>query len=96
MGKLKFDNPLVKTIPWPPPPFPKRLKKKKQIGKFKNFIPMLKKLSMNIPLLEVLKKMSEYSKFMKAFVTKKRVVNCEDAGGLNYYNTITLWCRAQK
>ena len=38
-------------IPRPPPPFPQRLLKKTEDGKYQHFITMLKQLSMNVPLV---------------------------------------------
>ncbi|XP_070023332.1 uncharacterized protein [Nicotiana sylvestris] len=37
----------------------------------------MKSLSINVPLVEALKQMSGYAKFMKYLVTKKRSMNCE-------------------
>ena len=42
------------------------------------FISMLKKLSINVPLIEPLNKMHGYAKFMKEMMTKKRAVTFED------------------
>ena len=39
---------------------------------------MLKKLSINVPLVEALEQMPGYAKFMKDLVTKKRSVTFED------------------
>ncbi|KAK4737632.1 hypothetical protein R3W88_001329 [Solanum pinnatisectum] len=44
----------LQQIPRPPPPFPQRLKKKAEDGKFAKFITMMKQLSVNIPLVEAL------------------------------------------
>ena len=41
----------VVPIPRPPPPFPQRLVKKTEDGKYRRFITMFKKLSINIPLI---------------------------------------------
>ena len=40
--------------PRPPPPFPQRLVKKTEDGKYRRFITMLKQLSINVPLVEAL------------------------------------------
>ena len=42
----------IKVIPMPraPPPFPQRLVKKTEHGKYRRFITMLKHLSINVPL----------------------------------------------
>lgn len=64
-----------KPVPRSPPPFPRRLKKREEEGKFKQFLSILKQLSINIPLIEALKKMPSYAKYMKDLVTKKRTVS---------------------
>ena len=46
----------VIPMPRPPPPFPKRFVKKTEDGKYRRFITMLKQLSINVPLVEALKK----------------------------------------
>ncbi|XP_070029632.1 uncharacterized protein [Nicotiana sylvestris] len=43
----------------------------------KKFIDMMKRLSINMPLVEALEQMMGYTKFMKDLVTKKRSMNCE-------------------
>ena len=43
----------TKVLPMPrPPPFPKKLVKKTENGKYWRFITMLKKLSINVPLVQ--------------------------------------------
>ena len=65
-------------MPRPPPPFPQRLMKKTEDGKYRRFITMLKQLSINVPLVVALEQMPGYAKFMKDLVTKKRSVTFED------------------
>ena len=62
----------VTPMPRPQPPFPYRLVKHAEDGKYQHFITMLKKLSINVPLIEALEQMPCYTKFMKDMVTKKR------------------------
>ncbi|XP_070004553.1 uncharacterized protein [Nicotiana sylvestris] len=64
-------------IPRPPPPYPQRLAKKNGENQFKNFIDMMKSLSINVPLVEALEQMPGYAKFMEHLVKKKRSMNCE-------------------
>ena len=64
----------VTPMPKPPPPFPQRLVKKTEDGKYWHFITMLKQLSINVPLVEALEQMFGYAKFMKDLVTKKRLI----------------------
>ena len=68
----------VIPMPRPPPPFPQRIVKKTEDGKYRRFIAMLKQLSINVPLVEALKQMPGNAKFMKDLVTKKRLVTFED------------------
>ena len=63
---------MVTPMPRPPPLFPQRLVKNIEDGKYRRFITMLKKLSINVPLIEALEQMPGYAKFMKELVTKKR------------------------
>ena len=44
-------------MPRPPPPFPQRLVKETEDGKYRRFITMLKQLSVNVPLVEALEQM---------------------------------------
>ena len=60
----------VIPMPRPPPPFPSRLVKKTEDGKYRHFITMLKQLSINAPLVEPLEQMPGYAKFMKDLVRK--------------------------
>ncbi|KAL4385988.1 hypothetical protein GQ457_09G017520 [Hibiscus cannabinus] len=64
----------------PPPPFPQRLKKQKQDYQFKKFLDILKQVHINLPLVEALQQMSNYAKFLKDMVTrKKRIEEFETA-----------------
>ena len=65
-------------MPRPPHPFPQRLVKNTENGKYRRFITMLKQLSINVPLVETLEQMLGYAKFMNDLVTKKRSVTFED------------------
>nr|XP_016474235.1 PREDICTED: uncharacterized protein LOC107796032 [Nicotiana tabacum] len=64
-------------LPRPPPPYTQRLAKQKNENQFKKFIDMIKSLSINVPLVEALEQMPDYSMFMKDLVTKKRSMECE-------------------
>ena len=49
---------------------------------------MLKKLSINVPFVEVLEQMPDYTKFMKYQVTKKRSVTFEDDDRMQHCSAI--------
>ncbi|KAL4376993.1 hypothetical protein GQ457_02G029400 [Hibiscus cannabinus] len=64
----------------PPPPFAQRLKKQKQDYQFKKFLDILKQVHINLPLVEALQQMPNYTKFLKDMVTrKKRIEEFETA-----------------
>ncbi|XP_060181669.1 uncharacterized protein LOC132611264 [Lycium barbarum] len=68
---------VLTPIPKPPLPFPQGLEKKTNDGKIIKFIEKLMQLSINIPLVEALKQMPGYAKFVKDLVTKKRQASFE-------------------
>ena len=88
----------MKVIPMtrPPPPFPQRLVKKTENGKYQRFITMLKQLSINVPLVEALEQVPGYAKFMKDLVTKKRSVTFEDDDRMQHCSAIATRSLVQK
>ena len=87
--EVDFEVPKkVTPMPRPPPPFPQRLVKKTEDGKYRRFITMLKQLSINVPLVEALEQMPDYAKFMKDLVTKKRSVTFEDDDRMQHCSAI--------
>lgn len=64
-GLGNVDDPVVKIIPRPTPPFPYRLKKKNNEGIYKNSIVILKELRLNIPIFEDPNQVLRYIKFRK-------------------------------
>ena len=83
-------------MPRPPPPFPQRLVKKSEDGKYRRFITMLKQLSINVPLVEALEQMLGCAKFMKDLVTKKRSVTFEDDDRMQHCSAIATRSLVQK
>lgn len=47
-------------------PFPERLKKSKEDGKFRKFLDICKALHINVPYVNVVEQMPRHMKFMKA------------------------------
>ncbi|TMW91176.1 hypothetical protein EJD97_014680 [Solanum chilense] len=86
----------VIAMPRQQPPFPQRLVKKTEDGKYWCFITMLKQLSINVPLVEALEQMPGYAKFMKDLVTKKRSVTFEDDDRRQHCSVIVTRCLVQK
>ncbi|XP_039010487.1 uncharacterized protein LOC120139268 [Hibiscus syriacus] len=54
------------------PPFPQCFKKTKEYQQYKAFIDVLRQLTINIPLIDSLEKNTNYIKFMKEVLSKKR------------------------
>ena len=86
----------VTPIPRSPPPFPQRLVKKTEYGKYRPFITKLKQLSINVPLVEALEQMPGYAKVMKDLVTKRRWVTFEDNDRMQHCSAIATRSLAQK
>ncbi|XP_075104691.1 uncharacterized protein LOC142178839 [Nicotiana tabacum] len=55
-----------------PPPFPQRLRKKNDDHVFHKFLDMLKQIHLNIPLVDMLRKVPKYAKYIKDIVANKR------------------------
>ena len=79
-----------------PPPFPQRLVKKTEDGKYQRFITMLKQFSINVPLVESLEQIPGYALFMKDLVTKKRSVTFEDDDRMQHCSVIATRSLVQK
>ncbi|XP_015054836.1 uncharacterized protein LOC107001210 [Solanum pennellii] len=83
----------VVPIPRPPPPFPQRLVKNMKDGKYRQFITMLKHLSINVPFIEPLEQMPGHVNFMKDMVEEKKedpgtfIVRCK-IGLLHFVNAL--------
>ena len=56
----------------PTPPFPQRIKRKKEEAHFEKFMDIFKEIHINIPLVEALKQMPNYVKFLKDVFTNRR------------------------
>ncbi|XP_049357580.1 uncharacterized protein LOC125822239 [Solanum verrucosum] len=76
-GKSTSTPKLVKPLPKINPSFPQRFKKINEDEKFKKYLSVFKKLSINLPLMEALFEMLSYAKFMKELVTKKTSMDFE-------------------
>ncbi|XP_049394633.1 uncharacterized protein LOC125858904 [Solanum stenotomum] len=70
--------------------------KKTEEEKYPKFIAMLKKLSINVLLIEALEQMSGYAKFMKNLVTKNKAVNFENEEKLQHCSVISTRSLVQK
>ena len=55
-------------------PFPQRLQKAKRQVQFSKFSDIFKKIEINIPFVEVINQIPNYTKFMKEILNKKRKI----------------------
>ncbi|PHT54216.1 Lignin-forming anionic peroxidase [Capsicum baccatum] len=94
--KQEEKKAVEKTIPYPPPPFPQRLKKIADDTKFRKFMNMLKQLTINVPLVEALEQMPGYAKFMKDILTKKRAASYELKDTVHHCSAIATRSLIQK
>ena len=58
-----------------PPPFPQVLRKKKNFVNQTEMLEVLRKVKVNIPLLDMIKKVPTYAKFLKDLCTVKKGLN---------------------
>ncbi|PHT34449.1 hypothetical protein CQW23_26249 [Capsicum baccatum] len=94
--KQKEKKTVERTLPYPPPPFPQRLKKVADDTKFSKFMNMLKQLTINVPLVEALEQMPGYTKFMKDLLTKKRAASYDLEDNVHQCNAIATRSLVQK
>ncbi|KAJ9566342.1 hypothetical protein OSB04_002308 [Centaurea solstitialis] len=78
-------TPQKTTTPTPVPlyiPYPQRLRNQREEAQFKQFLDVFKQLHINIPLLEAIERMPNYTKFLKDILNKKK--------RLTEYETVAL------
>ncbi|XP_061372042.1 uncharacterized protein LOC133314567 [Gastrolobium bilobum] len=75
--------------PYAKVPYPQRLKQEVQKQQYTKFLDIFKKLQVNIPFAEALESMSNYVKFMKDLLSKKRKLKeCETVALTEEYSAI--------
>ncbi|KAL4284838.1 hypothetical protein GQ457_16G009050 [Hibiscus cannabinus] len=72
-GSQKDDKTETEPSPYAePPPFPTRFLKKDKQAEEKDILDIFRKVELNIPLLEVIRKIPRYARFLKDLCTNKR------------------------
>ena len=75
-----------------PPPFPQALKGKKKASKKVEILEVLRKVKVNIPLIDMIKKFPTYAKFLKDLCTVKRGLNVDKRAFLTKQVSSIIQC----
>ena len=76
-----------------PPPFPQALRKKKSSVNQTEMIEVLRQVEVNIPLLDMIKQVPTYAKFLKDLCTVKRGLNVNKKAFLTEQVSAILECK---
>ncbi|KAK9031527.1 hypothetical protein V6N11_032901 [Hibiscus sabdariffa] len=90
------ENPATEPEPSPyvePPPFPTRFLKKDKQAEEKDILDIFRKVELNIPLLEVIRKIPRYARFLKDLCTNKRKLMGHEKVNLGENVSAILTCR---
>ena len=68
-GRVSGSGPVKKSML---PPFPQALRVKKKVSKQEGILEVIRHVKMNIPLLDMIKQVSTYAKFLKDLCTVKK------------------------
>ncbi|RVW18356.1 Retrovirus-related Pol polyprotein from transposon 17.6 [Vitis vinifera] len=77
-----------------PPPFPRALHGKKGIHNASEILEVLRQLKVNIPLLDMIKQVSNYAKFLKDLCTIKRGLNVNKKAFLTEQVSAIIQCKS--
>ena len=70
-GQVSIPTPRIKTLSIPPP-FPSRFKQSKKGEQEKEILETFRKVEVNIPLLDAIKQVLRYAKFLQELCSNKR------------------------
>ena len=76
-----------------PPPFPQALKGKKKVINQNEILEVLKQVKVNIPLLDMIKRVPTYAKFLKDSCTVKRGLNIDKKAFLTEQVSSIVKCK---
>ena len=76
-----------------PPPFPQALKAKKKAINQAEILEVLKQVKVNIPLLDMIKQVPTYAKFLKDLCTVKRGLNVDKKAFLTEQVSAIIQCK---
>ena len=78
----------------PSPPFPQALHGKKEIRNASEILEVLRKVKVNIPLLDMIKQVPTYAKFLKDLCTIKRGLNVSKKAFLTEQVSAIIQCKS--
>ena len=76
-----------------PPPFPQALKSKKKAINQAEILEVLRLMKVNIPLLDIIKQVPTYAKFLKDLCTVKRGLNVDKKAFLTKQVSVIIQCK---
>ena len=76
-----------------PPPFPQALRKRKNSVNQTEILEVLRQVKVNIPLLDMIKQVSKYAKFLKDLCTVKRCLNVNKKAFLTEQVSAIIECK---
>ena len=76
-GQVSTSSPRIKTLSIPPP-FPSRFKQSKKEEQEKEILETFCKVEVNIPLLDAIKQVSRYAKFLKELCSTKQKLSSNE------------------
>ena len=77
-----------------PPPFPHALHGKKEIKNSSEILEVLRQVNVNIPLLDMIKQVPTYAKFLKDLCTVKRGLNVTNKAFLTEQVSAIIQCKS--
>ena len=77
-----------------PPPFPQALHGKKGINNASKILKVLRQVKVNIPLLDMIKQVPTYAKFLKDLCTIKRGLNVSKKAFLTKQVSSIIQCKS--
>ena len=76
-----------------PPPFPQALRGKKGVNNSFEIFQVLRQVKVNIPLLDMIKQVPTYAKFLKDLCTVKRGLNVNKKDFLTEHVGVIIHCK---
>ena len=77
----------------PPPPFPQALRSKKRASKQEGILEVLRQVKVNIPLLDMIKQVPTYAKFIKDLCTVKKGLSINKKAFLTEQVSSIIQCK---